>query len=448
EEATPVVVATPKPEPEPGEGELIRFSVLGADLSHYRKLADEFHELHPEITIKVTQPSFTGTSFGLKDMFKGADCVAGYAGVSDPEDRALLLNLQPFLEGDEDLPLDDFYPQALSGFRWEGELWGLPAEGNVYLMVYNKALFEAAGVPYPRAGWTIEDFVRTAQALTSGEGDEKQYGFVPYMAEMQDLSFFLEQQGVELIDYDTDPPTIHFDDLATVEAVQWYADLALVHGVKPASPINAYKSDIGGFQEWMSLISSGRAAMWTSFGNMLRMGLSYMLPDDFEFGFAPMPLALEGKGYRQIFFSGYFITADTAHPRACWDWLIFLTEHPGEWGGLPARRSVTESEAFRQQVGEELADVYQFVISHSQDTAEPPVDERSRIGISTYWFYAAYDRIIEGEEAETALAWAQDMAEDFAACLASREDLEGQELIKTCATQVDPDFPGLIFGGE
>jgi len=448
EEATPVVVATPKPEPKPGEGELIRFSVLGVDLSHYRKLADEFHELHPEITVKVTQPSLTEPSFDLKDMFEGADCVAGYAGLSDPEDRALLLNLQPFLEGEEDLSLDDFYPQAFSAFRWEGEVWGLPAEGNVYLMVYNKALFEAAGVSYPRAGWAIEDFVRAAQALTTGEGDEKQYGFVPYMGETMDLDFFLEQQGVELIDYDTDPLTIRFDDPVTVEAVQWYADLALVHGVKPALPINAYQPDIGGFQERMSLISAGRAAMWTSFGNMLITGLSYLLPDDFEFGFAPMPLAPEGKGYRQIFFSGYFITADAAHPQACWDWLVFLTERPGEMGGLPARRSVTESEAFRQQVGEDLADVYHFVISHSQEAARLPVDERGQVGISTYWFYAAYDRIIEGEEAEAALAWAQDMAEDFVVCLASREDLEGQELIKTCATQVDPDFPGVIFGGE
>jgi multiple sugar transport system substrate-binding protein len=448
EEATPVVVATPKPEPSPGEGELISFSVLGADPSYYRQLADEFHELHSEITVKVTLPSFTEPSFGLEDLFQGADCVAGYADLSDPEYRALLLNLQPFLEGNEDLPLEDFYPQALSAFRWEGELWGLPAEGNVYLMVYNKALFEAAAVPYPRTGWTIEDFVSTAQALTTGEGDEKQYGFVSYLGETMDLDFFLEQQGVELIDYDTDPPTIRFDDPATVEAVQWYADLALVHGVKPALPINAYSTDIAGYQERMSLISAGRAAMWTSYGNMLISGLSYLLADDFEYGFAPMPLTPEGKGYGQLSFSGYFITAEAAHPRACWDWLIFLTERPGETGGLPARRSVAESEAFRQQVGEELADVYQFVISHGQEAARLPVDEIGQIGISEYWFYAAYDRIIEGEEAKTALAWAQDMAEDFAACLASREDLEGQELISTCAAQVDPDFPVQVFGGE
>jgi ABC-type glycerol-3-phosphate transport system substrate-binding protein len=448
EEATPVVVATPRPEPEPGAGELIRFSVLGADLSHYRKLADEFHQLHPDITVKVTQPSFTEPSFGLEDLFEGVDCVAGYADLSDPEYRALLLNLQPFLEGDEDLSLDDFYPQALSAFRWEGELWGLPAQGNVYLMIYNKTLFEAAAVPYPRAGWTVEDFASTAQALTSGEGDDKQYGFVPYLGEMMDMDFFIEQWGVELIDYDTDPPTIHFDDPATVEAVQWYADLALVHGVKPALPINAYSTDIAGYQERMSLISSGRAAMWTSYGDMLITGLSYLLPDDFEYGFTSMPLAPEGKGYGQIYFSGYFITAEAAHPQACWDWLIFLTERPGETGGLSARRSVAESEAFRQQVGEELADAYQFVISHSQEAARLPTDEIGQIGMSAYWFYAAYDSIIEGQEAETALAWAQDMAEDFAACLASREDLEGQELTKTCATQVDPDFPVQVFGGE
>lgn len=448
ERATPVVVATPKPEPSPGEGEIIRFAVLGADLSYYRSLADEFHEQNPEITVKVALPSVTGASLNTKDLFEAGDCVAGYVALSDPDDRALLLNLQPFLEGDEDLPLDDFYPQALSAFRREGELWGLPAEGNVYLVAYNKTLFEAAGVPYPRAGWTLDDFVRAAQSLTSGEGDEKQYGFVSYTTGTVDLNFFLEQQGVELIDYDVDPPLIRFDDPATVEAVQRYADLVLVHGAKPALPINPYHPDIAVFQERASLLSSGRAAMWMLYGTMLRMGLSYLLPEDFEFGFVPLPLSPEGKGYRQISFSGYFISVDAAHPRACWDWLVFLTGRPGEWGGLPARRSIAESEAFRQQVGEELADAYQFAMAHGQDLATQQADKDSQIGLSRYWFYAAYDRIIAGEETETTLAWAQDMAEAFSVCLASREDTESQELLKTCVTEADPDFPVEIFGGE
>ena len=450
ERATPVVVATPEPEPSPGESQIIRFVTLSTDLSHYHSLADEFHALHPEITVKVTQPSLSvlGPGFAPQDLFAAGDCVAGYVDLSDPENRALLLNLQPFLEGDEDLPLEDFYPQALSAFRWEGELWGLPAEGNVYLVAYNKTLFEAAGVPYPRASWTLDDFVRAAQSLTSGEGDEKQYGFVSYTTGTVDLNFFLEQQGVELIDYDVDPPLVRFDDPATVEAVQRYADLVLVHGVKPALPINPYQLDIAAFQERASLLSSGRAAMWMLYGTMLRMGLSYLLPEDFEFGFVPLPLSPEGKGYRQISFSGYFISVDAAHPRACWDWLVFLTGRPGEWGGLPARRSIAESEAFRQQVGEELADAYQFAMAHSQDLATQQADEDSRIGLSRYWFYAAYDRIIAGEETETTLAWAQDMAEAFSVCLASREDPESQELLKTCVTEVDPDFPVEIFGGE
>ena len=45
-----------------------------------------------------------------------------------------------------------------------------------------------------------------------------------------------------------------------------------------------------------------------------------------------------------------------------------------------------------------MADVYQFVISHSQEAARLPTDEIGQIGVSTYWFYTAYDSIIEGEE--------------------------------------------------
>ncbi len=32
--------------------------------------------------------------------------------------------------------------------------------------VYNRKLFRQAGVPYPKAGWTWDDFVRTARLLT------------------------------------------------------------------------------------------------------------------------------------------------------------------------------------------------------------------------------------------------------------------------------------------
>ena len=436
--ATPVAVATPKPEASSGEGVTIRFMSAGMFEDHYRSLADKFHRLHPDITVQFIQKPFD-RQITMKDVATLADCSDGWPGQASPETRAHILNLQPFLEGDEDFPLDDFYPQALSAFQWEGELWGLPSEGGVYLVAYNKSLFDAVGVPYPRADWTLDDFVHISQALTAGEGDDKQYGFVPFSGETSDLLFMVEQQAGELVDHDANPPRIRFDDPMVVAAVQWYADLALVHGVKPAHPIDYGQQRISGAQERLTLITSGRAAMWTTPSSFLERARHDVFPEDFQLGVAPLPLQLGGGGYRQIWFSGYWVSAEAAHPEACWEWLVFLTGHPGVDEGLPARRSVAESEAFRQQVGKELATAHLFAIAH-QDSDAPSLGDSTRQWVDMYWFYAAYDRIIAGEDAETALAWAQEMTEAHLACVISRKDQEGQDVYHTCATEVDQDY--------
>ena len=438
--ATPVAVATPKPEPSSGDGVTIRFMSAGMYESHYRSLADEFHRLHPQITVKFVQWPFDRETT-LEEEMTLADCLDGWGSVASPKVRAQILNLQPFLEGDEDFPLDDFYPQAISAFQWQGELWGLPSEGGVYLTAYNKALFDAAGVPYPRPGWTLDDFVRTAQALTTGEGDDKQYGYVPRSGEASDLLYLVGQRAGSLVDYGVDPPHIRFDDPAVVAAVQWYADLALVHGVKPAYPINPGQRRINGAQEGWTLITSGRAAMWMTPAVLTMPGRFFDLgfPEDFQLGVAPLPLQPGGGAYSQIWFSGYVISAEATHPEACWEWLAFLTEHPGREGELPARRSVAESDAFRQQMGDELIDTLLFAIAH-QDTNASQTEGSDRQWVDTHWFLAAYDRIIAGEEAETALAWAQGVTEAHQACITRRTDLEVQDRYQTCAKEVDPDY--------
>ncbi len=101
--AIPVAVATPRPEASSGEGVTIRFMSAGMFEDHYRSLADKFHALHPDITVQFIQRPFD-REITMKDVATLADCSDGWPGLASPETRAHILNLQPFLEGDEDFP--------------------------------------------------------------------------------------------------------------------------------------------------------------------------------------------------------------------------------------------------------------------------------------------------------------------------------------------------------
>ena len=76
----------------------------------------------------------------------------------------------------EVLDLGDFWPNLLGAYNYDGVQYGLPTDLDLQLVYYNKDLFDAAGVSYPEAGWTWDDYRAIAQALTQGEGVGKTYG--------------------------------------------------------------------------------------------------------------------------------------------------------------------------------------------------------------------------------------------------------------------------------
>jgi ABC-type glycerol-3-phosphate transport system substrate-binding protein len=67
--------------------------------------------------------------------------------------RPTLLNLGSFVN-DPAFPRSDFYPGTLDDLSWQGSVYGLPASVNLFVIYYDKQAFDAAGVPYPRIGWT------------------------------------------------------------------------------------------------------------------------------------------------------------------------------------------------------------------------------------------------------------------------------------------------------
>ena len=64
---------------------------------------------------------------------------------------------------------------ALSGE--DGVLYAIPSCYKVYSIAYNKNLFDAAGLEYPKTGWTEDEMLEMARQLTKKDGRIPQYGF-------------------------------------------------------------------------------------------------------------------------------------------------------------------------------------------------------------------------------------------------------------------------------
>ena len=234
----PIESETPLPE---GAVTITFVPTLGDfDLELYRDLARRFRETHSNIVVDVEMAPITGVDVpDTPEIAEIADCFQAYPALHEPENRAAVLSLAPFLDADPAVSVDDYYPQAAAEFSWQGQLFGLPADIIPYIIEYNKELFDAAGVEYPAPGWTWDEFVERAVALTHGETEEaKQYGFVGEYYELNDLLFFLERLGGSLVDTAADPPALSFEDPATLDALVAYAALSTEYGVKPVYPVS------------------------------------------------------------------------------------------------------------------------------------------------------------------------------------------------------------------
>ena len=91
--------------------------------------------------------------------------LAGAPGLIDLTDRVQ----QP------EVDWEDFVAGARTAATFEGKVLGVPALIDNLAVVYNKDLFDDAGLDHPSPDWTWEDFRAAAKALT--DPAEKRFGF-------------------------------------------------------------------------------------------------------------------------------------------------------------------------------------------------------------------------------------------------------------------------------
>jgi multiple sugar transport system substrate-binding protein len=87
-------------------------------------------------------------------------------------DNDAILDLQPYWD-EFGVDTTVWGPALVDPYRWgeAGNLYAAPVNWDTIVIYYNKDMFDAAGLAYPTADWTWDDFAAAAEKLTDAKND-------------------------------------------------------------------------------------------------------------------------------------------------------------------------------------------------------------------------------------------------------------------------------------
>ncbi|MEZ0229050.1 MAG: sugar ABC transporter substrate-binding protein [Planctomycetota bacterium] len=316
------------------------------EISTVRGYVKTFRQRHPEIDVKIQHVADMGYRQKLNTRFRGGEppdvfyvAYEDFVGVAN---RSWLLPLDDLIANDPEFKSSDFFPEVYEKFRYEdGKLYGVVKDFATLVVYYNKDLFDKYDVPYPKRGWTWDDFLETARKLTHAENRE--YGCV--LETWPGIWFpWVWSSGGKILEFDGDTPRWVLGDPKYLDknarAFQFLADLIWKHGVEP-SPSVTRDQGVG------DMFVTGQIGM-CAYGRWKCMTFKHI--KDFDWDVVEMP-RLEREA-TTLFPVCYSIARDTKHKGASWQLLKFLTSREAQVDvansgqAIPSMKSVAESPAF------------------------------------------------------------------------------------------------------
>lgn len=344
---TAAVATTPTPQRPLAPGKtLLRVGTgdFGPGLAPHEEIIRRFEAANPDIQVQL-EPVSGGDYYGIlfEQIASGAppDIIQiGDDAVPSFVDRKALLSLDEYITSGQ-YPLDPriYLPGMLEPGRWAGSQYLLPKDFTPLAVYYNKKLFDQYGVAYPEDGWTWEEFLATAKALTrdtDSDGATDIWGLQLTGNWTTGFEYWVAAAGGRLVSPDGAGFLGYMDSPQSVEALEFYHDLYHVHKVAPI-PTN-----LSPFGEGNDQFANGDAAM-RIFGRWPQGSLRESA--NIDLGVVGMP-----RGTRRaniLMWGGFGITSLSKSPEAAWRFLRYYVGAEGaevwkDWA-LPTVRTVTEA---------------------------------------------------------------------------------------------------------
>ncbi len=246
-------------------------------------------------------------------------------------------DLTPYLSR-EGASLDlyrDYWPTAVSSFRWRGRTYGVPVWGGNNLIYFNKDLFDKLGVAYPEPDWTVDDFLATCRALTrdfEGDGRIDHYGYTPpwWLYWLP----FIHAHGAEFLETEGTYPALAsearwaFTDQRALQALTFIKDLSWKYHVMPRA------GEAGQISQNV-LFMTGRVAMFTSGP----WEMPFMNRTDLRWDVQHVPRGPGGRGTR-VTWDALVMAADSPRKDEAWTFIHFVASREAQEIIARVQRSV------------------------------------------------------------------------------------------------------------
>lgn len=326
---------TAKPDNEKGSTALrtLRFATwdTGDALKIEQDIAKKFEANHP------------GTKVQVEAYADGFDqkLAAGFGATNPPDVMYMwdfptyhqsLEPLNSYADSDADLKKDDFYSGLFNYATIDNNLYGIPAGFTTRVVYYNKKMFDDAKVPYPKDGWTWDEFQEISKQLT--DKTKKQYGFgVRAENDTYDLQGFVWSNGSSYISDDGKTIDGYMNSSETAGVIQMFGDM-----LKNGSAVLAGGK---GQQSGEDIFKAGKIAMWESgiwpLESFKQAGI--------DVGTVEMP-AFPGKQVKGVVAeSALSIAKDSKQKDLAWEFIKYYVSNEAikmRVADLPVRLSVVE----------------------------------------------------------------------------------------------------------
>ena len=147
-----------------------------------------------------------------------------------------------------------------------GRMYGVPKDKDNIFLVYNKEMFDAAGVAYPDENWTWDDMVSASESIHAATG---KYGFMAYNDDQMGYWNFVYQAGGCILNEDNTQGG--FDREGTRKAMDFYIGMQKTDWCPDQTYFAETTPQTAFFSEMGAMFLEGNWNLWndmTSFPDM------------------------------------------------------------------------------------------------------------------------------------------------------------------------------------
>lgn len=235
----------------------------------------------------------------------------------------LMLNIQEYVDQDIMTQAENYFTGLFDVARYpdkvEGDMYAFPFAFVETVLFYNRDMFDAAGVDYPDPeGWTWEEFLAAAEALTVDEGEDglvDQYGFWFY-GRYAHIESWVYQNGGRLLSADR---TSFEPDENAVAALAFLDSLIHEYGVSPEP------AEMEGIRQ-QDVFPLGMAAMWIDGAWNIANNRTQLEGQEVNWAIAPVPTGPNAESPKAYGWPDLMaIGPNTENPDKAWAFVACMT---------------------------------------------------------------------------------------------------------------------------